>query len=305
VGLLVCAPSREESQLWLNSQHPFYSGGRGPEPLELPTAIIGFDLAERILGTPPSRLRDAIDAKRSPKTFEIENRRARLEVALEETSATVSNVIARYPGQDEALSGEAVIVGAHLDHVGVDDRGRVYRGADDNAGGVAALLEVAEAFGASKPMVRRSVLFIAFTGEEKGLLGAYAYVKEPAVPMDKTYAMINMDIISRGRKTAIEATFPNESSVLERLMGQAVKLSGCRLKVGNGGKEFFQRSDQFAFHKAGVPSVFFNEGATNEDYHLWSDTPDKVLDDKVARVARLSFALAYLTANSDLPGGLK
>ena len=306
VGLLVCAPSRQESKLWLNSQHPLYSSGRGtPKPLAIPTAIIGFELAERILGTPPDRLRDAIDGKKRPGSFEVEGLRVRLEVELKEVNAPVANVVARYQGRDEKLFEEVVIVGAHLDHIGVDDRGRVYRGADDNAGGAAALLEVAEAFSKAQPVVRRSVIFIAFTGEEKGLLGANAYVKEPAVPMDMTYAMINMDIISRGRKTAIEATFPNEKGVLDKLIGQATKLSGCRLKVGRGGKEFFQRSDQYAFHQAGVPTVFFNEGATNEDYHRWSDTADKVIDDKVARVAKLGFTLAYLTANSDIKGGLK
>ena len=91
--------------------------------------------------------------------------------------------MARYRGSDAELFGSVVIVGAHLDHIGVDDRGRIRRGADDNAAGVAGLLEVAEAFAAAQPVTQRSIIFIAFTGEEKGLLGAHAYVREPAVPM--------------------------------------------------------------------------------------------------------------------------
>ncbi len=307
IGLLVCAADDEQSKVWMSSQVPYYAGGGrsgGGGRFDIPVAVIPASIAEALLGTAPSELQEKIDKTKKPVGFLVEDKRVRLEVHLEEKSIPVPNVIARYPGQDPSLLGEVVVVGAHVDHVGVDDRGRVHRGADDNAGGVCGLLEVAEAFGREKPATRRSVIFIAFTGEEKGLLGSRAYVREPPIAIAQTYGMFNMDIIARGRPSAIEATPPPKGSFIDRLLKKAVKLSNCRLKVGDGGKEYFQRSDHYAFHEAGVPTIFFNEGSTTEDYHKWTDTPDKVDHEKVARVARLVFTLTYLSANSDLKGGL-
>ncbi|MBI4880132.1 MAG: M20/M25/M40 family metallo-hydrolase [Planctomycetes bacterium] len=298
----------EESGVWLKSQYPRHAGSgrrRAGQDLELPVALVSPAVAERIAGRPLLELRDEIDEKQSPRSFAVPQVRVRLEVRLAEKGISAANVVARYRGGDPELVGAAVVVGAHLDHIGVDDRGRVYRGADDNAAGVAALLEVAEAYATSKTATRRSIIFVAFTGEEKGLLGANAYVREPPVPITQTYAMINMDIISRGRKNAIEATPPPKASLLDQLLKKAVGLSDCGLKVGDGGKEFFQQSDHFAFHEAGVPTVFLNEGNDSEDLHRWTDTADKVLEEKVARVAKLAFALSYMAANSDLKGGLR
>lgn len=214
-------------------------------------------------------------------------------------------MLGRYRGRDPELAGDVVVIGAHLDHIGVDDRGRICHGADDNAGGVAAVLEIAEAFATAKPITKRSIVFMAFTGEEKGLLGSKAYCKDPLIPVARTYAMINLDIIARGRKNAIEATMPPGKSMIDRLLPAASRLSGANLKIGDGGNEYFQRSDQYSFHEVGIPTVFFNEGATNEDYHQPTDTADKVLEDKVAGVAKVSCTLAFLLANSDIKGGLK
>ncbi|MFG0320422.1 MAG: M20/M25/M40 family metallo-hydrolase [Planctomycetota bacterium JB042] len=309
VGVVVSPATAEESGVWMNAQLPILAGrggGRrgGPSELALPTVVVTLDLAERILGRSPTELRDRIDGRRKPDSFDVDAR-IRLDLVVTEESRPVPQVAARYPGRDQELLGEVVVVGAHLDHVGMDDRGRVYNGADDNAGGVAGLLEVAQAFGEGKPSTRRSVVFIAFTGEERGLLGSYAWCREPPIAMSKHYGMINLDIISRGRKNAIEATPPPDKTFFDRLLSKAVKESNCRLKVGRGGKEYFQRSDQYPFHREGIPTVFFNEGKTNEDYHQPSDTADKLIEEKVAKVARLSFTLAYLAANSDLAGGLR
>lgn len=308
VGMVVCPVTPDESEVWMNAQLPIIAsrGGRrgGPKMLALPTVVVTHAFGEKILGRSPTELRDRIDGRKKPDSFAVEAR-IRIDLAMSEASRAVPQVAARFPGRDQDLMGEIVVVGAHLDHVGMDDRGAVYNGADDNAGGVAGLLEVAQAFGEGKPQTRRSIVFIAFTGEERGLLGSYAWCKEPPIAVAKHYGMINMDIISRGRKTAIEATMPNESTFFDRLLSKAVSRSGCRLKVGRGGKEYFQRSDQYPFHREGIPTVFFNEGKTNEDYHQPTDTADKLIEEKVERVARLAFTLAYLSANSDLKGGLK
>src|SRR5690606_39123627 len=128
--------------------------------------------------------------RRKPDSFPVEAR-VRIEVVLSDSPRPVPQVAARFPGRDPERMGEIVVVGAHLDHVGMDDRGRVYHGADDNAGGVAGLLEVAQAFGVGKPATRRSVVFIAFTGEERGLLGSAAWCREPPIALSSHYGMIN------------------------------------------------------------------------------------------------------------------
>lgn len=300
-GLIVVCADEEEAGVWLRSQLPALPArGRGAgRRLALPTIIVGPGVGHALLGRDPAQLRDEIDRRRRSRGFAVEATRVRFEVAIEERQVDAPQVAALYRGTDQELSDRYVVVGAHLDHVGVDDRGRVYRGADDNAGGAAALLEVAEAFGRAKPPVRRSVVFLFFTGEEHGLLGSSAWCSDPPLAIDRTDAMINMDIVARGRRRAIEATPPPGGSFLSRLRAKAVRLSRCGLKVGEDGKQFFQRSDQFPFHQAGVPVVFLNEGRTNEDYHRWTDTADKILPDKVARVARLAFAWACLAADAD------
>ncbi len=305
VAMLVLTASREESDLFLGSQYPSMHRGRGGDGLPIPVAIVSAEVATRLLGRPVAEVRDEIDRLKRSDGVKLAKARARLAFSFTSHDVPVANVVARYRGDDPDLWTQCIVVGAHLDHLGVDDRGRVYRGADDNAGGICAVLEIAEAFAKLKPKTKRSIVFMAFTGEEEGLLGSAAYVKEPAVPMDKTFGMINLDIIARGRKTAIEATLPNESSFIEKLLPEAERTSGARLKVGRGGKQFFQRSDQYSFHQMGVPTVFFNEGDVTEDYHQPTDTIDKVLEDKVAAVAKLAFSLAYLSANTDLRGGLR
>lgn len=305
IGMLVCPATAEEGRLWLSCQYPIYQDARAGGALDLPAAVISPALGDRLLGRSIAAFRDGIDRTRKADSFAVSGARAALKIQLDRPTLPVPNVVARYRGTDPARNGQVVVIGAHLDHVGVDDRGRIHRGADDNAGGVSAVLEVAEAFGRFKPQIGRSVVLVAFTGEEKGLLGSNAFAKDPPVPVGDIYAMINMDIIARGRKKAIEATLPQEKTLLATLLPTAVRKSRCRLAVGDGGNEFFKRSDHYEFHKVGVPTVFFNEGETNEDYHRWTDTADKALPDKIARVAMLAYTLACLAADSDLKGGLR
>ncbi|MBK6939967.1 MAG: M20/M25/M40 family metallo-hydrolase [Planctomycetes bacterium] len=308
VGLILCPSSAEESTLWLGSQVPVVSQsgrGGGGAPLPIPTVVVSLSVAESLLGEPADAVRERVVARGRTASEPLRTGRAKLAVAMEARQAPVANVLGRYRGRDPDLAGDIIVIGAHIDHIGVDDRGRICHGADDNAGGVAAVLEIAEAFATAKPATKRSIVFMAFTGEEKGLLGSKAYCKDPLIPIARTYAMINLDIIARGRKNAIEATLPPGKSAIDRLLPAASRLSGANLKIGDGGHEYFQRSDQYSFHEVGIPTVFFNEGATNEDYHQPSDTADKVLEDKVAAVAKVSCTLAFLLANTDIKGGLK
>ncbi len=208
------------------------------------------------------------------------------------------NVVAVLPGSDPALAGTYVVVSAHFDHVGVgapNEAGdSIYNGADDDASGTAAVLEMAEAFASLPKAPARSVLFLAVSGEEKGLLGSMAFAKNPTVPMDSVVADVNMDMIGRNAPDTvigIGQEYSSLSDVLAEITGHHPELGLNVILDPKPEERFFFRSDQLAFIKEGVPAVFFTTGE-HADYHKPSDEPAAIDNDKAARVARLGFLLA-------------
>jgi peptidase M28-like protein/PA domain-containing protein len=222
-------------------------------------------------------------------------------VRIEGTIATTgarketANVVAFLRGSDPALAKELVVVGAHYDHVGKNEEGEVWNGADDNASGTAALLEIAAALASAPPP--RSVLFVAFGAEEVALLGSFYFVENPPIPVARIVAMVNCDMIGRGGEEDLK-TSPDEASkanevfvsglasspVLEPIVRKANQ--GIDLEI-TASEKFFDRSDQAAFYAAGIPVLFFNTGE-HGDYHGPGDTADKLDYPKAARVARLA-----------------
>lgn len=224
------------------------------------------------------------------------------------TSATtqkrvaVDNVVGVVRGSDPELSQQFVVVGAHYDHVGVDAHGRIGCGADDNASGTAAVIEMAQALAASPP--RRSVLLCAFAAEEKGLLGSKALVDDSPIVVDSMVAMVNMDMLGRGKRDEVAVLGVEVNEAFEPILERAKKLSrtGVKKMTLRQGQELWQRSDHYNFHEAGVPSLFFFEGlpiSANKDYHTWRDTIERLDLDKVTRSTRLIFNTVWLLANDD------
>jgi hypothetical protein len=217
------------------------------------------------------------------------------------------NVVALLPGADPLLRDTYVVLTAHFDHVGVgapDARGdSIYNGADDNASGTAALVEVAEAFAALPERPARSVLFLAVSGEEKGLLGSMHFARNPTVPAEGIVANLNMDMISRNAPDTLIA-IGQEYSTFEDILAEVlaahpeVGLTVIRDPVPH--EQLFFRSDQLSFIQIGVPALFFFTGL-HEDYHRPSDLPTRVDPDKAARVGRLAFLVAHRVANDPVP----
>jgi hypothetical protein len=218
-------------------------------------------------------------------------------------AAQVPNVVALLPGADPLLRDTYVVLTAHFDHVGVgapDARGdSIYNGADDNASGTAALVEVAGAFAALPEPPARSVLFLAVSGEEKGLLGSMHFARNPTVPAEGIVANINMDMISRNAPDTLIA-IGQEYSTFEDVLAEVlaahpeVGLTVIRDPVPH--EQLFFRSDQLSFIQIGVPALFFFTGL-HEDYHRPSDLPARVDPEKAARVGRLAFLVAHWVAN--------
>jgi hypothetical protein len=221
-----------------------------------------------------------------------------VEVARTRESHQPPNVVAIRRGSDPALQDTYVVLTAHFDHLGVgepEEQGdSIYNGADDNASGTAAVLEVARAFMALPEAPSRSVVFLMVSGEEKGLLGSMAWVDEPTVPLDGIIANINLDMVGRNHPDTVIA-IGQEYSTLEAVLHRIVDRPGLGLSVirdPEPEKMFFFRSDQLSFIQRGIPAVFFTTG-DHPDYHQQSDRPERIDPDKLARVARLAFHLAY------------
>lgn len=212
------------------------------------------------------------------------------------------NVIGILPGSDPRLRDEYMVLSAHMDGLGVGrsvDGDSIYNGADDNASGTAALLEVAEALSRSGRPPARSVIFLAVSGEERGLWGSGWFVSEPPVSLDRIVAAINVDMIGRNwedRISVIGKGYSTLGSVVDSVAAAHPELSLDVVGDLWPQERFFFRSDHYNFARMGVPAIFFFNGV-HEDYHQPSDEADRIKYEKAARVARL--ILATVTAVAD------
>ncbi|HVX39566.1 MAG TPA: M28 family peptidase [Gemmatimonadaceae bacterium] len=205
-------------------------------------------------------------------------------------SLPTQNVFALLPGTDPALRGEYVVVGAHFDHLGTstdgaldpDDKSAVRRGADDNASGTAAVLELARLF-AHQP-ARRSIIFANFSGEEEGLLGSQYFVEHAPVPLDSIDAMLNFDMVGRLKNDRLIVYGVATATEFAAMLDSANAAAHFALAAQGDG---FGPSDQSSFYAKNIPVLhFFTD--LHEDYHRASDTPDKINGAGEARVIALA-----------------
>ncbi len=205
------------------------------------------------------------------------------------------NVAGILRGSDPALRDTYVVISAHMDHVGVgrpDATGdSIYNGADDDASGTSAVLEIAEALAALPQRPARSVLFLLVSGEEKGLLGSRYYSEHPTVPASSIVANVNIDMIARNAPDTVVAIGQDYSSLgpLTQEMVRAHPELGLTAARDLWPQErFFFRSDHFNFARLEIPAIFFFSGV-HQDYHRPSDEVEKIDADKAARIARLAY----------------
>ncbi|MFT5081269.1 MAG: hypothetical protein ACI84E_001928 [Planctomycetota bacterium] len=276
--------------------------GERLEKPALPAVEVSLEVASALLGEDVIKLAEKMDKSGKSTRKHPKGRIVRFTAQTEERSMEAPNVVALLRGSDPELADQYIVLGAHMDHLGVGFRGRMAAGADDNASGIAALLEVAQALVEAKP--RRSYIFAAFSGEEDGLLGSKALCDAPPIPSEKWIAMINMDMIGVGKDSESIVLGvrrnPDLGEVLERAM--KLKKSGIKKVVTLKGEELWRRSDHFSFHSVGVPVLFFFEAlpiSDNHDYHTWRDMPASVDFTKVTNTARLVYNTAWLLGQED------
>lgn len=273
-----------------------------PKAAKLPAIEVSVAFANELLGEDVLELAERMDKRAKTERVDVEDVTLSFDVKTKAQPVDAHNLVGFLEGSDPELMDEVVVLGAHFDHLGMDARGRMAAGADDNGSGSAALLEVAEALSLAKP--RRSILIAGFAGEEDGLLGAYAMANEPPVDKGRLVAMLNMDMIGRGKANSVVVLGADKNRDMEDALerGDDLEKTGIRKIITNKGGELWQRSDHYAFHSAGVPVLFFFEAvpiSDNEDYHTWRDVPELVDFEKVTNTARLVYNTAWILAQDD------
>jgi hypothetical protein len=228
-------------------------------------------------------------------TVEVQLRREVL------SRADLPNVIGILEGADSALRREYVAYSAHIDHIGVSSGqpDSINNGADDNASGVAGLLELAEAFSQPGMRPRRSLLFLAPSAEEPGLLGSAYFTDHPTVPLPSIVADLNMDLIGRNWTDSVIAVGIEQSdlgAILDTVTKAHRELGMTPIADRWPEERIFYRSDHYNFAVRGVPILFFTSG-THPDYHRPTDDAGRINTEKASRLVRLLFHLGWEVAN--------
>ena len=211
------------------------------------------------------------------------------------------NILALFPGHDPRVKDEVIVIGAHYDHLGVGDygsrtphrRGEIHNGADDNATGSVGVLELAEAFAESGVKTRRSILFMLFDAEEKGLYGSRHFVDHPTVPIEKIVAMINMDMIGYVKDNRMSVSGTSTAQVWDKILAPAEHgspLTWSHRPGASGG------SDHLCFVQKKIPVLMFNSGL-HPYYHTPDDDAERCNPEGAQEVLRVLFRIAYQAAN--------
>lgn len=281
-----------------------FSPSVGPGSPGIPFVQIKYETAETWLGRNHQSLKtwiEAVDRDLKPNSFAL-NGPVQIDLTVDviRDHKDVPNVCAYLPGETD----EYVIIGAHFDHLGMGEQfsmdpahaGKlVHPGADDNASGTAGVLELARWLSA-EPKHKRGFLFLAFSGEELGLLGSAYYANHPLLPLDKAVAMINLDMIGRVQNGRVYVSGAGTGSTLKALLEEAKAKSKLELDFSDQGG--YGSSDHTSFTAKQMPVLFFFSGL-HKDYHRPTDTSDKIESGKAVEVLQVVNFLA--THLSDTP----
>ncbi len=312
----------------------------------IPVVVVSRQAATRIMGLNDIKelrnienaIRHQVAGRKSPTSYPgLQRSSVTIQTDVERQEVAASNVVGILQGSDPELRNEAIVIGAHYDHLGrggegslAPKSGAIHHGADDNASGVAGLLELARLLSSQRPKPRRTIVFIAFGGEEQGLLGSNYYVNHPAFPLASTVTMLNMDMIGRMKenqlviggvgtaaewRSVIEAAnvlkpanvvaagsagdrLPLVAATADRTVAGTDLKTQLRLTLSEDG---YGPSDHSSFYAKQIPVLFFWTG-THEDYHKPSDTAEKINYEGQVRILGLSTRIIRsIDANDQRP----
>ena len=306
---------------------PPYMLGAWLEKITIPAAQVSPVVIDKVLGAAKvgrtlEELGKAADSSSGSAPVAVPGTVVEITTAVERTIIPDRNVVALLEGSDPQLREEVVIVCAHYDHDGVNGE-NVLNGADDDGSGTVGVMEIAEAYALAAQngqRPKRSVLFAAWNSEERGLLGAWAYTERPLRPLEKTVAVLNMDMIGRneevlenggGRFRGFEVQSSESNANAVNIIGTTRSASlkdvveranadiglTLRLRYDNNVSQLMRRSDHWPFLNRGVPAVWVHTGL-HPDYHTANDDADRINYPKMEKIARMVYQASWDLANA-------
>jgi len=296
-----------------------YLKGSKPLTIDMPAMpriiFVHRSIADELLkgtGHTLDELQKNIDLNLKSQSFLIPGKKLKITEASKTGEIILNNVAAWIEGSDPVLKKEIVVFSGHADHIG-GEGDRINTGADDDASGCAALLEIAQAFQSLEKKPLRSLLFLWVTGEEIGLFGSQSYVDNPLFPLENTVADLNMDMIGRVKgvadttdetpmtgKSEVFVITGNQSKELVDIANDVDKKSPINLDYSLSGRnsplQLFSRSDHYNFVKKDIPVLFFTTGL-HTDYHKPADSVEKIDFEKMELIAKMVYEIGFNVSN--------
>lgn len=297
-----------------------YLKGSKPMMSDMPAMpriiFVNRSVADELLkgsGHTLDELQKSIDSDLKPHSFMIPGKKLKIKETSKLEEEVLYNVAAWVEGSDPVLKNEIVVFSGHADHIG-QTGDTINPGADDNASGCAAILEIAQAFQSLENKPLRSVLFLWVTGEEIGLYGSQAYINNPLFPLVNTVTDLNLDMIGRVKgvadtteekrmtgKTGVFVITDDQSKELVSIANEVDKRSPIDIDYSlsgrNGPQQLFSRSDQYNFAKKDIAVLFFTTGE-HTDYHKPGDVAEKIDYEKMELIAKMVYEIGYTVANN-------
>jgi hypothetical protein len=267
--------------------------------LDLPAIHIKRHIAEKLFekaGRDLTQVQSVIDEELKSSSFELAGSSVRITVDVTRSKVEVRNVLGYLPPSPSAV-GEELLIGEQRSKASEKTEGQIHNGADDNASGTAGVIELARVF-SMRTDLKRGILFVAFAGEELGLLGSSYYTRNPTMPLEKTVAMLNLDMIGRLRHDNLYIGGAGSSPVFQPKLDELGELEGLSYTFSFSG---YGASDHTSFNQEEIPSLFFFTGL-HGDYHKPSDDWQEINTTGGERVLRVAYQMAdYLQALAERP----
>lgn len=301
VGMILVDLNRsgDEKDELLSTRRSLWRGGN-----KLIAAQVKGGVIEKWLdaqGVSLRTLKEKIDREEKPGSRYLPAPRVTLQVSLEEMRQRTENVVGILPGSDPVLKEQNIVVGAHYDHVGFGHygarnssaEGQIHPGADDNASGTAVLLQLAKQLSRLQPRAARTIVFVAFSGEELGLHGSRHYVNSPFLSLGSTQAMFNLDMVGRLRENRLTVFGTRSAKELSAMVLEEAQKLGLQVRESDS----VGRSDNLSFYNKKIPAVHLFTGS-HPDYHRPGDTWEKLNIQGMVKVTELVQGIVQKVANA-------
>jgi len=276
----------------------------GGKPSKIPVFHVSYKAGKKlakVCGFSIQKEQNAIDRELKPRSRVLEGVTLHVNAALEAKRLPVRNILGLLEAE---RATETLVIGAHFDHVGrgaygslagPKGKGVIHNGADDNASGSSSVLEIARYFAARKALLRRDVVIMFFTGEERGLLGSKHYVDVPVIPLERCVAMVNMDMVGRLDRGRLLIGGTGTSPIFPKLLNEKNRRWRIKSKHDPSGRA---PSDNTSFYNKGMPVLFFFTGL-HSDYHRPSDDWKTIDKRGIGKVAGLAADVCFDLATRD------